>query len=365
MVSFLNLRSVNGQYRDELLAAVARVVDSGWYILGEEVRNFEGRFAEYCGVRHAIGVANGLDALTLTLRAWMELGVLAEGDEIIVPANTYIATILAISKNRLTPILVEPDRNTFNIDEIRIGENLSARTKAILLVHLYGRIGYSETIQSVADRHGLKIIEDAAQCHGALYKGRKSGSLGDAAGFSFYPGKNLGALGDAGAVTTGDDKLAEAVRILRNYGSDSKYVNRFKGVNSRLDELQAAILSVKLKYLDAENEKRRRIAGRYLQGIRNGKLVLPSCDSPEAHVWHLFVVRTEDREGLLGHLRERGIETLIHYPIPPHRQTAYAEWNTRSYPVTEEIHRTVLSLPMDPTMSDGDVEAVITACNAF
>lgn len=365
MIPFLDLKAINAAYRDELLDAMARVLDVGWYILGKEVARFEREFASYCGAKHAVGVANGLDALTLILKAYKRLGFAQPGDEVIVPANTYIATILAISETGLTPVLVEPDIRTFNLDPELIEEHVTPKTKLILMVHLYGQVGYSEQIQSIADRFGLKIVEDAAQCHGALHGGRKTGNLGDAAGFSFYPGKNLGALGDAGAVTTNDDRLAETVRAFRNYGSDKKYVNAMKGVNSRLDEIQAAILSVKLKYLDSENEKRRRVAGRYLHEIRNAGITLPACDYEKAHVWHLFVVMTEDREDLQKHLQEDGVQTLIHYPIPPHHQEAYSEWNGRRYPITERIHRTVLSLPISPTLTDDDVSAVIGACNRY
>jgi dTDP-4-amino-4,6-dideoxygalactose transaminase len=365
MIPFLNLRNINSRHREEIIAAVTRVLDSGWYILGQEVAAFEREFADYCRVGHAIGVGNCLDALTLILRAYLEMGVLAEGDEIIVPANTYIATILAISANRLVPVLVEPDINTFNLDAAQIEVRLTARTKGIMVVHLYGQIGYSAEMQSLADRYGLLIIEDAAQSHGASYQGKRCGSLGNAGGFSFYPGKNLGALGDAGAVTTNDGELADVVRTLRNYGSQTKYVNRLKGVNSRLDEIQAAILRVKLQYLDADNQKRREIASYYLTNIQNERVILPRVLSPESHVWHLFVIRTRDRDGFQEYLRSCGISTLIHYPIPPHQQQAYQEWNASRFPVTEEIHSTVLSLPLDITMSAGEVRQIVAACNAY
>ena len=365
MIPFLSLQRINAAYRGELLEALARVVDSGWYILGEEGQRFEAQFAAYCGVKHAIGVANGLDALKLILRGYMELGRLREGDEVIVPANTYIATILAVSENRLVPVPVEPQIGTYNIDPDRIEEMVTPRTRAIMVVHLYGRIGYSRKLKEVADRHGLLVIEDSAQSHGAAFEGRKSGNLGDASGFSFYPSKNLGALGDAGAVTTNDDALAGAVRTLANYGSQRKYENLFKGYNSRLDEIQAAILSVKLKYLDAENGRRRAIARAYREGIRNGRILLPADADPESHVWHLFTVRTEDRSGFLTSLAARGIGTNIHYPIPPHLQRAYAEWGSRSYPITEEIHRTIVSLPLDISMSDEEITEVIDACNDY
>lgn len=365
MIPFLNLKNINALYRDEILEAIARVVDSGWYILGEEVRRFEKEFAEYCGIECAIGVANGLDALTLIFRAYKELGLFSEGDEVIVPANTYIASILSISENRLTPVLVEPDIRTFTIDGDRIEEKITPRTRAILVVHLYGQIGYSEKMRALAEKYRLKILEDSAQSHGAAYRGRRAGNLGDASGFSFYPGKNLGALGDAGAVTTNDGQLATVVRALGNYGSHVKYVNKYKGVNSRLDELQAAILRVKLKYLDRDNDWRRHIAGTYMRSIRNEKIILPGAANPESHVWHLFVVRVEDREGFRKHLNEKGVGTVIHYPVPPHQQEAYSEWNGEKYPVTEEIHRTVVSLPVDISMSEEQIGYVVNACNSY
>lgn len=365
MIPFLNLQKINAGYRNELIDAIIGVVDSGWYILGEEVKNFETKFSEYCGVKYTVGVANGLDALKLILRGYMELGKLAEGDEVIVPANTYIATILSISGNRLVPVLVEPDIKTYNIAPERIEEKITERTKAIMVVHLYGRIGYCERIKNIADRHRLLIIEDSAQAHGAAYEGKRSGNLGNASGFSFYPSKNLGALGDAGAVTTNDGTFAEVVRALANYGSHRKYENLYKGYNSRLDEVQAAILRVKLKYLDAENERRRAIARIYMENIRNEKIFLPEVSTPKSHVWHLFVVRTEDRDSFITYLSNKGIGTNIHYPIPPHKQKAYTEWNTRQYPITEEIHRTILSLPLDITMTEKEIDCVVKACNNY
>ncbi len=365
MIPFLDLKSINNRYRSQLLEAVAKVIDSGSYIKGREVEEFEREFAAYCGTKRAVGVANGLDALRLILRAYIEQGVMNEGDEIIVPANTYIATILAVTENRLVPVLVEPALGTFNIDIDRIEEKLTNRTKAILIVHLYGRIAYAPRLKNLAQKHGLKIIEDAAQSHGAAFEGKRSGSLGDAAGFSFYPGKNLGALGDAGAVTTNDAQLAELVSALGNYGSREKYCNLYKGLNSRLDELQAAVLRVKLPYLDEENERRREIARVYLDGIRNPLIYLPQWNRGTSHVWHLFIVRCAKRDRLAAHLKEEGIGTLIHYPIPPHQQKAYAEWNANSYPVTEEIHQTVLSLPLDISMDDEDVARIVEACNRF
>jgi dTDP-4-amino-4,6-dideoxygalactose transaminase len=364
-VSFLDLQRINQQYRDELIGAVTRVIDSGWYILGPEVQRFEAAFADYCGTKYAIGVGNGLDALRLILRAYMQLDEMQEGDEVIVPANTYIATILAISDNRLRPVLVEPDISTFNLDTALIERSITARTRAILTVHLYGQVGYSKEMQQIADSHGLKIIEDAAQAHGAVYRGARTGALGDAAGFSFYPTKNLGGLGDGGAVTTSNGALADMVRALRNYGEEQKYVNIYQGLNSRLDELQAAVLSVKLKHLDEENGIRREVAQFYRDHITNEQLLLPGSLEPEGHVWHLFVVRTHDRDGLKHHLEEAGVGTLIHYPTPPHKQAAYRQWNHESYPITEEIHRTVLTLPTDVSMTSQQKWAVVDACNAF
>jgi dTDP-4-amino-4,6-dideoxygalactose transaminase len=366
MIRSLDLGRVNAPMRGELIAAMTRVLDFGWYIQGEEVRAFERTFADYCGVPEIVGTGNGLDALVLILRAYCEMGLFAEGDEILVPSNTYIATILAITANRLVPVLVEPDIRTYQIDPRLIEKHVTSRTRAIMVVHLYGQVAYSDDIQKIADAHGLKIIEDAAQGQGGSYKGRKTGSLGDACGFSFYPSKNLGALGDAGAVATRDPELAAIVRALGNYGSQKKYFNIYKGCNSRLDELQAAILSVKLKYLDAENAERRHLARRYLDGIANPALLLPEFpDDENGHVWHIFPVRTEKRDLFQKYLLDRGIETLIHYPVPPHHQRAYAEWADRSYPISEEIHRTELSLPLYPNMPEEHVQVVIDACNSF
>jgi dTDP-4-amino-4,6-dideoxygalactose transaminase len=365
MIPFLNLKSINAQYRDEIIEAITRVIDSGWYILGDELARFEAAFSSYCGVKFALGVASGLDALTLIFRSYIELGVFSEGDEVIVPANTYIASILSVSASRLIPVLVEPDIHTYNINVNAIEDKITSKTKAILVVHLYGQIAYSHELQRIADKHGLKIIEDSAQAHGAIYEGKRSGNLGDACGFSFYPAKNLGALGDAGAITTNDDSLADTVRALRNYGSLKKYENLYKGVNSRLDELQAAVLTLKLKYLEGENAKRRYIAGYYLKQITNKKLFLPEVRNPENHVWHLFVVRVRNREAFQEYLTEKGIETVVHYPIPPHLQKAYGEWHAARLPVTEEIHKTALSLPIDITMTDVQMRYIAETCNLY
>lgn len=364
MIPFLDLKAINAQYRDELIAACTRVIDSGWYIAGNELTQFEQEFASYCGTKHAIGVANGLDALILTLRAWKELGKLKAGDEVIVPANTYIASILAISANDLVPVLVEPDLATYNLCPVNTSAAITPKTRAILPVHLYGQLADMPAIMELAKLHNLLVLEDSAQAHGASLDGKKAGNWGDASGFSFYPGKNLGALGDAGAVTTNDDELANILRALRNYGSHEKYKNLFQGVNSRLDEIQAAMLSVKLKHLDTEITHRRKVATAYLAGINNSAITLP-VPHDEAHVWHVFVIRCQQREALQQHLADQGVQTLIHYPIPPHQQQAYQEWNTHSYPISEMIHDQVMSLPMGPTITDEQVATVIAACNSF
>jgi len=351
--------------KKELMKAIENVFDSGWYILGRQLILFEKEFAKYCGTRYAVGVGNGLDALILIFRAYKEMGIMREGDEVIVPANTYIASILAVTENRLKPVLVEPDLATYNIDPDLIEEKITDKTRAIMVVHLYGRVGYSDKIRKIADKYNLKVIEDGAQSHGAEYKGRKSGNLGDAAGHSLYPSKPFGALGDAGVVTTNDPKLAEVVSAIRNYGSYKKYYNRYKGVNSRLDELQAAVLSVKLKYLDKDNDERRKIADLYLESIKNKKIALPQVKDKKSHVWHLFAIRAKDREQFAEHMLKKGIETLIHYPVPPHKQEAFKEWKSQKYPITEEIHDTVISLPLYGTMTKRQIEQVIEACNAF
>lgn len=366
MIKFLDIQKINLAYQQEIEEAMLRVFRRGWYLLGDEVKNFEANLAAYIGSPNAIGVANGLDALRLILRAYIEMGVMQSGDEIIVPANTYIASILAISDNRLVPVLVEPDIDTYNIDIAKIEEKITAKTKGILLVHLYGRAVFSDEIQRLAKQHDLKIIEDNAQAIGAEWQGIKTGGLGDAAGFSFYPGKNLGALGDAGAVTCKDEELAKVVRALANYGSRQKYVNIYQGLNSRLDEIQAAVLDVKLKYIDKDNERRREIAKKYIQGIKNDKIILPQLpENEKEHVFHIFIVRTENREKLQNYLSENGIQTLIHYPIPPHKQPAYKDWNNLSFPITEKIHSEVLSLPISPVMEKEEVEKVITILNNF
>ncbi|MCU0349778.1 MAG: DegT/DnrJ/EryC1/StrS family aminotransferase [Flavobacterium sp.] len=366
MIKFLDLQKVNQQYKEELKNAFERVVDSGWYIMGEELKAFENEFANYCGTKHAIGVANGLDALILIIRAYKELGVFKEGDEIIVPANTYIASILAISANQMKPILVEPDFNSYNLNPSLIEEKITDKTVAILPVHLYGQLCDMDAINSIAIKYNLKVIEDCAQSHGAkTISGKKAGNLGDAAGFSFYPGKNLGALGDAGAITTSDDTLATSIRALLNYGSQVKYKNIYKGINSRLDELQAALLSVKLKYLDTETNYKRRVSNRYLREINNPKIILPKALNLESHVWHLFVIRTKNRDKLQQYLSNNNVQTVIHYPIPPHKQDCYIELNHLNLPISETIHNEVLSLPISPVISDNEVSIIIDLINSY
>lgn len=365
MVNFLDLKQLNKEMESELKAASARVIDSGWYIGGKELSYFQADFAKYCGVKECIGVANGLDALILTLRAWKEMGKLKEGDEVIVPANTYIASVLAITENKLVPVLVEPDPKTYNLDPVLTKKAITNKTKVILPVHLYGQLADMPEIMKIAKDHNLLVLEDSAQAHGAMIDGKKAGNWGNASGFSFYPGKNLGALGDAGAITTNDPQLAETLRALRNYGSHEKYKNLFKGVNSRLDEIQAAFLSVKLKYLDQHTEIRRNITAQYLEGIKNPKVQLPHVVHRDQHVWHLFVVRCFERAKLQEHLKNNGIQTLVHYPIPPHKQDAYKEYQSLSLPITEMIHAEVLSLPLSPAMSQEDVLKVIDAVNSY
>jgi len=358
MIPFLDLKAVNQQYREDLIRAFTKVLDSGWYIQGSEVKAFEQEFADYCGVEHCIGVANGLDALILIFRAYLEMGILKEGDEVIVPANTYIASILAISENRLKPVLVEPDAKTYNLDPALVKQAITEKTKAILAVHLYGQLADMPALKTIAEQHDLLLIEDSAQSHGAQLNGIKAGAWGDASGFSFYPGKNLGALGDGGAVTTSNDELAQTIRALGNYGSHKKYENIYKGMNSRLDEMQAALLRVKLRGLGQELDHRRKVARCYLKGIKNEKIILPECADEQSHVWHLFIIRCENRDELQSYLTKHGVQTLIHYPIPPHKQSAYAEWNQETFPITERIHREVLSLPMSPVLPFNAVEAV-------
>ena len=364
-VPFLDLKKINLQYEQEFKEAFHKVLHSGWYILGEEVKVFEKEYAQYCQTDYCIGVANGLDALTLIIRGYKEMGILQDGDEVIVPANTYIASILAISANHLKPVLIEPDERTYNIDPARVEEHITSKTKAILAVHLYGQTANMEAIKLVAKKYDLKVIEDCAQAHGALHHGKKAGSLGDAAGHSFYPGKNLGALGDAGAVTTSDEELAKTISALRNYGSQKKYENLYKGINSRLDEFQAPFLSIKLKKLDDENSRRSEIATDYLMGITNPKVLLPFISNFNISVWHLFVVRVTEREAFQNYLADKGIQTVIHYPIAPHHQLAYKEFADIKFPLTEKIHQEVISLPISPVMTEEEIEKVVEAVNKW
>jgi len=362
-IPFLDLKKINAQYSQEFEKAFDTVVNSGWYILGNEVKQFEQEFSDFCGTKHCIGVANGLDALTLIIRAYKELGFMQEGDEIIVPANTYIASILAISENRLTPVLIEPDIKTYNIDPTLIEAKITQKTKAIMAVHLYGQVAAMDEINTLAKKYNLKVIEDSAQAHGAIYNDKRTGNLGDASGFSFYPGKNLGALGDGGAVTTNDDKLANVIRALGNYGSHKKYENCYQGINSRLDEMQATFLRVKLNHLDKETEKRRVIAEYYLENINNPQIILPVINNRASHVWHLFIIRTQNRAELQKYLLDNGIQTLIHYPIPPHKQQAYKNKHDVAYPITELIHQDVLSLPISPVQSMEDTKKIVAVIN--
>ena len=360
-IPFLDYRAVNEPYFEEIQVAVTRVLESGWYVLGREVEAFESEFAAYCGSSHCIGVSSGLDALILILEGWKTLGRLKEGDEVIVPANTYIASILAISKAGLEPILVEPDEQTYNLDPSRIQRLISLKTRVIMAVHLYGQCADMGAINAIAKQHGLLVMEDAAQAHGAIYKGKNAGNLSDAAAFSFYPGKNLGAIGEGGAVTTNDGELASTISRLRNYGSEIKYHNKIKGLNNRLDELQAAILRVKLPHLDHDNAARGVVAETYLNNISNSIIHLPLVANYGTPCWHLFVIRVKEREKFMAYLNEKGIQTAIHYPIPPHQQPAYSEWNHRSYPITEAIHREIVSLPMSPAHNHEQANEVATA----
>lgn len=365
MIPFLNLKDINAQYREELIQAATDVIDSGWYIQGAQVEAFEQEFADYCGTKHCIGVANGLDALILIFRAYKELGKLKEGDEVIVPANTYIASILAITENRLKPILVEPDEQSYNLNPEFIEQAITPNTKAILAVHLYGQLADMPKINSTAKKHNLLVIEDSAQAHGASKNGKKAGNWGDASGFSFYPGKNLGALGDAGAVTTNDDELAQTIRVISNYGSQKKYENLYQGVNSRLDEMQAAMLRVKLVFLNQEIQNRRQIAHAYLNGIENSLIKLPEWKNEEQHVFHLFVIQCQNRRKLQNYLAEHSIQTLVHYPIPPHKQKAYECLNSDKYKITEKIHDINLSLPINGCIDAEGIAYVIEKINLF
>lgn len=438
MIKFLDIQKITKSFQPELVEAINRVVKKGWFLLGEEVASFEKEYAGYIGTNHCIGVGNGLDALRLIFRAYIEMGVMKEGDEVIVPANTYIASILAITDNRLKPVLVEPDIETYNLDISLLEQHITDRTRAVMVVHLYGRACWSQELENLADKYNLKIIEDNAQAAGAIVevgsgerraenierkvesverkaysikrredsgkrreinqkqelenRGRvlannsplitpnsqliRTGALGDAAGHSFYPGKNLGALGDGGAITTNDDELASVIRALANYGSTKKYINDYRGLNSRLDEIQAAVLRVKLKRLDEDNQKRREIATYYLENIKHIEITLPVLFSHNSqltthhsplttqnHVWHLFVIRHPERDKLQQCLADNDIQTLIHYPVPPHKQNAYKEWNKLNLPITEKIHKEVISLPLSQVMTNKEAEKVVDIIN--
>ena len=363
MVPFLSLKDVTALHNNEIQEAVLRVVNSGWYLQGEENKKFEEDYSAYIGTEYTVGCGNGLDALIWIFRAYVELGVMKPGDEVIVPANTYIASILAITENGLTPVLVEPSIDTYQIDDTKIESAITSKTKAILIVHLYGQCAYTEKIGELCKKYNLKLVEDNAQAHGCKFNGRHTGSLGDAAGHSFYPGKNLGALGDAGAVTTNDADLATAVRSLANYGSSRKYVFKYKGRNSRLDEIQAAVLDTKLKYLDEDNLRRREVAKYYIENIKNPEIILPKVKDWDSHVFHIFSVRCKHRDELQKYLTENGVQTVIHYPIPPHKQECYKEWNNLSFPITEKIHAEELSLPIGPAISIDDIKVVTQLLN--
>lgn len=365
MIPFLNLKKLNEKFSDEINIAINNVIQSGWYLQGGANKTFEENYSKYIGCKHTIGVANGLDALRLILRAYIEIGQFKEWDEVIVPANTYIASVLAITDNKLKPVFVEPDPETLQIDPKRIEDAITEKTKAIMIVHLYGKCSYTPHIGGICKKHGLKLIEDNAQAHGCFAGIKRTGSIGDASGHSFYPGKNLGAFGDAGAVTTNDDQLASIIRALANYGSKLKYVCEYQGLNSRLDEIQAAILNVKLKYLDDDNEARRGVARRYMNEIKHPLIRIPSLEDWNSHVFHLFPVFTEKRDALQAFLLENGIQTVIHYPIPPHKQQCYKTYNSLNLPITERIHNEELTLPISPILSQEDISQIIEVVNKW
>lgn len=364
-VPFLSLHDVTAKYKDEIHDAALRVIDSGWYLQGKENEAFERNYADYIGTKYCIGCANGLDALIWIYRAYIELGVMQPGDEVIVPANTYIASILAITENGLTPVLIEPNPDTLEIDDNRIEAAITSRTKSILIVHLYGRLAMTEKIADLCKKYDLKLVEDNAQAHGCKYNGKRTGSLGDAAGHSFYPGKNLGALGDGGAITTNDEHMADCIRALANYGSQQKYIFKYQGRNSRLDEIQAAVLDVKLRYLDEDNRLRQQVAAYYYDNIKNPMVKLPVRLPDVNNVYHLFPVFCERRDELQQYLKEHGVQTLIHYPIPPHKQECYKEWNSISLPITERIAKEELSLPISSVLTNEETEIVVKHINAF
>ena len=365
MIKFLDLKAINDSFEPNLSQAIKRVLDSGWYLLGNELKSFEQEYSKFIGTDHCIGVANGLDALRLILKAYIEMGVMKEGDEIIVPANTFIASILAITDNKLVPILIEPDIATYNIDPYKIEEKITKRTKGIMIVHLYGKNAMTPMIQQIVDKYDLKLIEDNAQAVGAFYKDKRTGALGNAAGHSFYPGKNLGCLGDGGAVTTNDNELASVIRAIANYGSRKKYQNDYLGLNSRLDEIQAAILRIKLPRLDEDNKKRREIAKYYLDNIKHNEIILPTLNLELEHVWHLFVIQCSHRTELQQYLSENGIQTLVHYPIPPHKQLAYRELNNMNLHISEKISSDVLSLPISPIIDQKEIKLITEIINKY
>lgn len=365
MIKNIDIQQITDKHLDEIKNAISRVVESGWYLLGEENRKFEENYASYIGTKYCIGVANGLDALYLILKAYIEMGKLNEGDEIIVPANTYIATILAISQNNLIPVLVEPDIQTYQIDPSKIEEHISPKTKGVMIVHLYGQCAYTGKIEAICKEHNLLLMEDNAQAHGCEFKGRKTGSLGHAAAHSFYPTKNMGALGDAGAVTTNDEELASLIRTLANYGSSKKYVFDYIGRNSRLDEIHAAVLSIKLKYIEQDNEHRKQVARYYIDNIKNPDISLPIVDDWSSNVFHIFPIRTSKRDNLQSYLDRNGVQAMIHYPIPPHKQLCYKEWKEHSYPITEKIHNEELSLPMSPVLTEREYSKVVELINNY
>ena len=366
MIKFLDLKKLNQPFENKFKEALDRILESGWYILGKEVELFEKNFASFCGSKHCIGVANGLDALILILEGYKELGILKERDEVIVPSNTYIASVIAISKAGLVPKLCEPLMETYLLDPSKIEEKITKRTRAIIPVHLYGQLCEMDAINAIAKKYNLKVIEDSAQSHGAIHtSGKKSGNLGDASGFSFYPGKNLGALGDGGAITTNDDKLASVIMAYRNYGSHVKYHNLYKGINSRLDEIQAAFLNEKLKVLDENTESRQKAASFYLSNIRNERVVLPNVPPELSHVWHLFPIRVKDRVIFQKYLLDNGIETNIHYPIPPHHQPAYLELRDERFPISEQIHQEVISLPISNIITKEELQYVVDVVNNY
>lgn len=365
MVDFLDLKKVTEKYSEEIHEAIDRVIDSGWYLHGKESENFETNFSKYIGVKHTVGVANGLDALVWIYRAYIEMGVMERGDEVIVPANTFIASILAISENGLIPVLVEPNIETYQIDDEKIEAAITSKTKSILIVHLYGQCAYTDRIGALCGKYNLKLIEDNAQAHGCIFKGKKTGSIGDASGHSFYPGKNLGAFGDAGAVTTDNDELARVIRALANYGSTQKYVFKYIGRNSRLDEVQAAVLNIKLKHLDEDLSLRKEVAKYYIENITHSEIITPLVENWEANVFHIFPIRCRRRNELQEYLSDNGVQTIIHYPIPAHKQECYKGWNEWSFPITEQIHDEELSLPMSPVLTMSEIKQVVDLINSW